>query len=40
MTNATTAANSATPSTRAAAMIMAVWMRALFSGWRAIPSTA
>src|SRR5207249_7714340 len=40
MTNATTAANSATPSTRAAAMIMAVWMRALFSGWRAMPSTA
>ncbi len=40
ITNATTAANSATPSTSAAAMIMAVWMRALFSGWRAMPSTA
>ena len=38
--NAITATNSATPSTSAAAMIMAVWIRAVASGWRAMPSVA
>ena len=35
-----TATNSATPSTSAAAMIIAVWIRAVASGWRAMPSVA
>ena len=32
--------NSATPSISAAKMMPAVWIRALFSGWRAMPSAA